>query len=51
MRLLQRYRDPVHNEPNPMATSRVHDEHLAVEVEQDVEGWVAWLRHDVELSD
>jgi hypothetical protein len=34
-----------------MATLRVHDEHLAVEVEQHIKGRVAWLRHGMELSD
>jgi hypothetical protein len=34
-----------------MAAVGVHDEHLAVEVEQHIKGRVAWLGHDIELSD
>jgi hypothetical protein len=30
-----------------VAALRVHNEHLAVEVEQHIEGGVAWLRHDI----
>jgi len=31
----------------PVAAFRVHDEHLAVEVEQHIEGGVAWLSHGI----
>ena len=41
---------PVSPEPDPMAALRVHDEHLAVEVEQAHRGGGARLRHDIELS-
>jgi hypothetical protein len=34
-----------------MAALRVHDEHLAVEVEQHIEGGVTWLRHGIQLSE
>jgi hypothetical protein len=34
-----------------VAAFRVHDEHLAVEVEQHIQGRVALLRHGIKLSD
>jgi hypothetical protein len=40
-----------HHKPNPMAALRVHDEHLAVEVEQHIKGRVARLSHGIELSE
>ena len=51
VRLLRRHRRPRHHEADPMAALRVHDEHLAVEVEQHIKGGVARLRHGMELSD
>ena len=44
MRLLRRHRRPRHHEPDPVTALRVHDENLAVEVEQHIEGRVARLR-------
>ena len=44
-------RHPRHDEADPVAALRVHDEHLSVEVQQHIEGQVAWLGHDRELSD
>jgi hypothetical protein len=51
MRLLRRHRHPLHDEPDPMAALRVHHENLPVEIEKDIEGQVAGLRHGIELSD
>jgi hypothetical protein len=34
-----------------VAALGVHDEHLAVEVEQHIEGGIAWLSQDIVLSD
>ncbi len=47
MRLLRRYCDPRHHEPDPMAAFRVHHENLPVEVEKHIEGRVTRLRHTV----
>lgn len=40
VRLLRRYRHSRHDEPHPMAALRVHHEHLAVELEEHIEGRV-----------
>ena len=47
VRLLRRCRHPRHHEPNPVAAFRVHHENLPVEVEQQIEGRVTWLRDDI----
>jgi hypothetical protein len=50
MRLLRRRRYPRDNDPDPVATLRIHHENLPVEVEKHVEGGVTRLRHVIELS-
>ena len=51
VRLLRRHRHPRHDESHPMAAFRVYNKDLPVEVEKHIEGRVARLRHDLELSD
>jgi hypothetical protein len=41
VRLLRRDGDPPDDEANPMTAGRVDDQHLAVEVEQDIKGRIA----------
>lgn len=50
VRPLRRYRNPSHNEPNPMAAFPIHDENLAVQIEKQIERRVARSRHFEELS-
>ena len=47
VRLLRRDLHPRHHEPDPMAALRVHHENLPVEVEQHIEGRIAWLSHGI----
>jgi len=49
--LLLRHGHRCHDEPNPVATIRVHHENLPVEVQKHIKGRVARLRHGVMLSD
>ena len=47
MRLLRRYRNPRHREPDPMAALRVHHENLPVEVEKYIESQVTRFGHGI----
>jgi hypothetical protein len=47
VRLLRRHRHPRHDEPDPVATLRVHHENLPVEVEKHIEGRVTPLHHGI----
>ena len=48
---LRRHGYTRHREPDPVAALRVQNEHLAVEVEQHIEGQVARRHHGIGLSD
>jgi hypothetical protein len=50
VRLLRRRWYPRHNEPDPMATVRVHHENLPVEVEKQIERRIARFTHGTWLS-
>ena len=47
VRLLRRDRHPGYYEPDPVAALRVHDQNLAVKIEQRIEDGVAWFRHGI----
>jgi hypothetical protein len=44
--LILRYGNLRHDEPDPMAAHGVHYEYLPVQIEKQIEGWVARLRHE-----
>src|SRR3546814_3539479 len=44
VRLARRRRNPCHDEPNPVAARRIHDQNLTVQVEQRVQAGIP-LRH------
>jgi hypothetical protein len=45
--LILRYGNLRHDEPDPMAALGVHYEYLPVQIEKQIEGWVARFRHEV----
>jgi hypothetical protein len=47
MRFRRRHRHARHDEPDPVATLRIHHENLPVEIEKDIEGRVARFRHAI----
>ena len=47
VRLLRRRRHSRHDEPDPVAALRIHDENLPVEVQEHIESRVTRVRHGV----